>query len=217
MLRERTTDDDVAFDDFRTELDRCTREAVCGRKYVLVKDFKKWLRDKAGPDTRITQAGRLLMAAYRNTSQPGFFPVTSEQISTGPDCSLLVFSILLELDEGHLIHQFWKNDLVDHRLPILRYPLQSELSERMHLPNAKDLAARFDEVQWRYCPAQFELDASKDHYEKKIIPICQKRLINKGGTAEVWEITVQEQFVGVKIQDMLKTQNSTTRKMNLAM
>ena len=195
---------DAAFEDFRTKLGNCTRKAVCGRTYVLVDEFTKWMRDRAEPNSSITQAGRLLMAAYRDTSHPGFLPVTSEQIFTGDDCSLLVFSILLELGVGNLVNQFQANELVDKKLPIRLWTLENNL-DNMRLPNAKELAARFDEVQWRFCPARFELGSNKEYQGKRIIPICQKRLINKGGTAQVWEISVQEQFVGPKIRAMVES------------
>ena len=203
MQNVTRADDDTAFDDFHAELSRCTRQAVCGREYVLVRDLKKWLTDRAEPDGLVTQAGRLLMAAY--ASHTRFMPVTSTQISTGADCSLLVFSILLKLGVGHLIDQFQKLDFVDNQIPITRYTLQTELSNRTHLPNVEKLAIQFDEAQWQFCPAQFDLAVYKEHYEKRVIPICQKRPIGKGGTAEVWEISVQEHFVGREIQKMAQS------------
>lgn len=199
MAHQRTLDHDAAIRDFKAMLCQCEMRATCGRTYLRTTKLTEWLRGTAGPSSGITQANRLLAAAYRDRSQPGL-PISAEQLSTGEDRCLLVFSILLELQFGQLIDRFQRLDLVDKHLPIDLWSLQAKL-QGLDLPQPKSLANDFNDIQWRYCAARFDLGVGREHPKSKIIPICKKEEINeKGGTARLWQVAVQEEFVGPKIR-----------------
>ncbi|KAI9776787.1 MAG: hypothetical protein M1816_005081 [Peltula sp. TS41687] len=204
MADQRSLDLDASMRDFQSKLRECTMQAACGRPYVLVAKLTEWLRpivSGSGSDT--TRASRLLVAAYRNRHQPGL-PISVEQFS-GDDCCLLVFCILLTLDWGELVDIFQRCDVVDRLLPIPLRELRAKL-ETAGLPDAEKLATRFDEMQWRFCPARFDLHMGRDHVKNRIIPICRKEEINsKGGTAQLWQIDVQEEFVGCKLKKVVSS------------
>lgn len=203
MADQRSLDHDASLRDFELKLQECTMQAVCGRPYVLVAKLTEWLMAKVGSGSNITQAGRLLLAAYRNRRQPGR-PISVEQFS-GEDRCLLVFCILLRLGSGELVDTFQRHDIVDRRLPISLLNLRRDL-ETAGLPNAKQLVTDFDKIQWRFCPVRFDLHLSRRFHRNKIIPICKKEEINsKGGTAGLWQIAVQEEFVVGKLKDAVSS------------
>lgn len=195
MAPESTPNYNTAIDDFKSTLKYCTMRAACGRPYVLVTRLKEWLISWSSYET--TQAGRLLQVAY---SDKVISPLNSDEISFGEDCSLLVFSLLIELGLGNLIDRFQRYEIVDRRLPIDIRTLEGILIE-MGLPNAEKLAVDFDQSQWRFCAANFDLDMCQDYVKNMIVPICRKKKINmKGGTAQLWRIAVQEEFVDQKLK-----------------
>lgn len=202
MADKRSITDDASIRDFHSKLRECTMEAVCGRSYVLVTKLTNWLRSEvrwSGSNT--TQAGRLLQAVYRHQNQPGR-PINVENFS-GVDCCLLVFCILLEVGAGELVHTFQRRGIVDRNLPTDLSSLRHKLND---LPNAEKLAMDFDEVQWRFCPARFELHCGHEHPKNMIIPICRKEKINsKGGTAQVWQIDVQEEFLSPRLKKVVSS------------
>ena len=112
-------------------------------------------------------------------------------ITEGQYKCLLVFSILLELDQGALIEDLRSHEVNDASLPIGLPVLRTRPGFKMH----PGLAERFEQAQWKYCPLKFELDERRPVYADHVIPICLKRKINEGGTSHVYEIVVQEEFV----------------------
>ena len=174
-------------------------QATCGRSYVLVAKLTKWLRSKVGYTIR---ASRLLQAAYRDRAKPGL-PITAEQLIPGEHyCCLIVFSILLKIGAGQLVHTFQRAEIVDGALPIDLRSLKIKLAA-VDSNIAEELISKFDEMQWRFCAVKFDLDISRDYVKNRIIPICRKERINsKGGTAQLWQIEVQEEFVGHKLREV---------------
>jgi hypothetical protein len=217
MAEQRTHGHDAAIGDFRAKLRDCTVHAACGRNYVRTAMLTNWLRDKAGPGSNTTRAARLLRAAYRDRIGPGL-PISSEELSSGEACCLVVFSILLELRLGQLVDRFQRLGIVDMRLPVDLLSLQDKVSA-MDLPKTeggwKGLAERFDDMQWRFCPARFDHRVGREHPKNMILPIFKKEEINdKGGTACLWQIAVQEEFVGQKIRDAVRNSRFYDRRDN---
>ena len=189
-------DYDATIRAFKEKLQECTVTAVCGREYILVDKLKSWLRSEVSGNT--TRASRLFNIVYRrrHPSQP--WPPACD-FSRGNHSCLLVFCILLELGSGELVEKFQRTDIVDRRLPIDLPSLQEEIAA-MRLPAA--LAERFDEMQRRFCAITFDLDMDRDYIKNQVLPICEKKTINdKGGTAQLWQIAVQEEFVGEKLRN----------------
>ncbi|KAL8998393.1 MAG: hypothetical protein Q9169_002521 [Polycauliona sp. 2 TL-2023] len=188
---EMTEKNDVPLRDLKNKIAECTEEAVCRRSYILVAELTQWLRSRVHPGKSTTQYGRLLLAVYGDDIPP---PSTLK-LAEGDSCCLLVFCILLLIGRGNLIHVFQRFNILDKHLPI---PLQ-QLQTRLHGPRIPDplqLAAEFDEKQWPFCPAKFDLHMGQEYNEHRILPICHKAKINeKGGTAQLWQIEVKEEFV----------------------
>ena len=189
---------------FLTTLRDCTVQAACGRHYVRVTKLRQWMKSQVGSDRHTTQASRLLDFAYRNRESPGL-PVLVEQVSHGEESCLIVFSILLELGFGGLVHHFSRLEIVDKHLPIDLLTLHARLGEmELDSVDRRKLEADFERNQWRFCAAKFELGAGRQYFKNRIIPICRKKTINdKGGTAKLWEIEVQEEFVGKTLRDVV--------------
>jgi len=108
---------------------------------------------------------------------------------------------LLEIGSGKSIEHFMTQDLIDRRLPMSLYKLRTHLRD---IPNGEELARKFDQEQWKFCPARFELDMDVDYVEQTILPVCKKDLVGKGGTAEVWKIAIQEEFVSESLKSALE-------------
>jgi hypothetical protein len=201
MAHQNDLAHDAVIRDFKATLRNCTVQAACRRSYIRTSKLTEWLKGRVGSNS---QASLLLEAAYRRREQPNP-PVSSEEISSGGNCCLLVFSILLELGLGELIDRFQRLSIVDRRLPIDRQTLQTELQAMEtgpnQLPDAASLAEQFDSMQWRYCPAMFEFRVGLDHGHNKVIPFVKKETINnKGGTAQLWQVAVQEEFLDDKMR-----------------
>ena len=198
MIDHRILDHDASVRDFNAKLQSYTREAVCGRPYVLVAKLTQWLRSKVDSPAGTTQVTRLLFAAYRESHSPGL-PITPETCSVKDSSCLLVFSILLVIGRGNLIDTFHRHDIVDTHLPIPQYTLRERLHKVCHVDQ---LAESFNEVQWRFCPAKFELHVGYTYPIHKIIPICRKCEINdKGRNAKLWQIEIQEEFIGPQLKE----------------
>jgi len=201
MARQSHLAHDAVMQDFQATLRDCTVQAACGRSYVRTTKLTEWLNGQVGSNS---QASLLLGAAYRHRKQP-HPPVSSEEISSGDNCCLLVFSILLELGKGELIDHFQRLSIVDRLLHIDRQTLETKLQAMElapnQLPDVASLAEQFDAIQWRFCPAMFEFRVGLNHPPNKIIPFFKKEKINdKGGTAQLWQVAVQEEFVSDKIR-----------------
>ena len=194
-----TFDHDSSIREFKAKVQSYTKPAVCGRSYVLVSKLIQWLRSPVNAGTETTQISRLLFAAFRDRR---FLPIAPETCSIGDRSCLLVFSVLLEIGFGHLVHAFQRLDIIDKHLPTSLLTLREKLYDRKDIPDGDKLATVFDQAQWRFCPAKFELHVGEDFVEHRILPICKKdKINNKGGTAKLWQIEVQEEFIGPKLKD----------------
>jgi hypothetical protein len=194
--------------DFKNMLRRCTLQAVCGRQYVLVEKLTKWLKGKR-PGHPTSQAFHLLQAVYRsrNLDSPAP-PISIERLCHPKTPSLLVFSILLHLDRGALVDCFARQGIIDARLPIDLLYLRKKLEalKSKELPDPVELADKFDRIQWRFYAPKLEFDMDSDYVENAILPINKWRRINdKGGTAEVFQIEVLEEFVGDELKEVVKS------------
>ena len=182
--------------EFISKLDEYTRKAACGRHFILVDRLQDWLRSPIGGEA--TYASRLLYrVAYSNRHKPGP-PITSDKFSPGDDCCLLVFAILQKLGRGHLIDVFSRKKRVDKLLPIPRDDLDAIENDGHH----PGLASEFFELQHSFRPAGFNLRDRNEWDEDKVVPIYRKVPIKRGGTAELWQIEVPEEYVGHALRDM---------------
>ena len=206
---------DAAIHDFKAKMQQCTMRAVCGRSYVLSTKLKEWLRSSFHYSAAqyITQAARLLRASFpRNET---FQPNLSKKICSEDQGALLVFSILLELGRGELIECFHRINIVDRHLPMDLLSLKMKLRDQ-GLRDSDNIAIMFDELQWRFCAIKFDLEMGQNYLKQQIIPICTKQVINeKGRTAKLWEIHVQEEFVDAELRQVVSSGRFNSDKDNL--
>lgn len=206
---------DAAIHDFNVQMQQCTMRAVCGRSYVLSTKLKEWLRSpfQWSSGCYITQAARLLQTSFQWND--GFQPNLSEKICAEEHGALLVFSILLELRQGKLIELFHRINIIDAHLPMDLLSLKGKLRDQC-LRDSDHIAIRFDEVQWRFCAIKFDLEMARNLPRQQIIPICTKEVINeKGRTAKLWEIHVQEEFVNAELREVVSSARFKSDKDNL--
>lgn len=179
-------------------------KAYCGREYYRTSEIVRWMlhRDSAESKSNV----ELLLAEVYHQSKSLRHP-SFEQISNGDDCCLVVFAILLELNYGHLIDVFQRSKIVDKRLPmhdgLFTIHLENKLRES-GIEDAKSFSECFLEKTWLYCPCRVEFGMHNTFLDpghgRWIMPFCKRQPINmKGGTAQVWEVAVQESLVDRKL------------------
>ena len=178
-----------------------TRKAVCDREYILVHRLKAWMNNVEEGGTQ-NNAGRLLHAVYSNHPKHQFQPVDSQSIST----CLLVFAILLLHGFGDRVHHFRRANIADNILGTsslsyrtLRHMLRDDAEQ------ANKVLTLFDRDRWKFCPVEIRSDMEKTYlYDRQIVPFCKKQAINeKGGTAQVFQVLLQEDFVSSELQDRM--------------
>ena len=187
--------DESILEQYTSKLDEYTRRAACGRHFVLVNRLQDWLRSPVEGDA--TYADRLLQCAYSNRPSPGI-PMTSDKLKPGDDCCLLVFCILQKIGRGHLIDVFSRKDKIDRSLPISQKDLKAIADD----VNDADLLCKFSKLQHRFRPARFNLHGRIEWDEDMVVPIYRKYSIKKGGTAQLWQIDIPEEFVGQTLRDV---------------
>jgi hypothetical protein len=180
---------------FLDKLKEYTLKACCGGDYVLLSKFRHWLKEpRAGSYTMVS---RLHDVAYRSWTKPARL-ISADQICE--DNCILLFSILLEMGRGELIHEIWNRGKNDRHLPIDLYALLL-MFEGMEDPKYQQLAEEFDQRQWKYCPAILEFNKARQYPQNQILPFSKREKINeKGGTAQLWVIEVLEEFVEAKLR-----------------
>lgn len=187
--------------EFQDVLERCTKVAVCGRHFILVDKLQKWLRTTLDPEGT-THADLLLHVAFGSRKLPGP-PVDSNALLAGDSCCLLIFCILHQIGSVKALPFFSRSGNVDRLLPLrpdsVRVTFQAACKDDRELQaKSSSLIGEFLKRQFRYSPAKFNLHQGADwDDEDAVVPICEKNSINKkGGTAELWQIAVPEEFVG---------------------
>ncbi|OAL52683.1 hypothetical protein IQ07DRAFT_380568 [Pyrenochaeta sp. DS3sAY3a] len=201
-MTSRSSTFDRALAEFAQKISELTQTAVDNRKYVLVEKLQAWMREPSSSqlDKQYrTNTERLLRAAYPTKD---FLPIEPWRINgKGHKCSLVVFSILLDLGLENWIATFAEKGILDSKLPFDLHSLERKLSG---LTGGDDAAERFNERQWKFCPAIFGLGMEEDYVENQIIPICRKSEINTGGTARVDQIVMQAEFVDPSLRSKLQ-------------
>ena len=187
--------------EFEGKLKEYTRTAACGRRFVHVEKLLYWLRSSVEPPVEppASHADRLLHVAYSERPLPGL-PIALEKFHPGDDCCLLVFCILHMIDCENKIDVFVRRRKIDKLLP-LRWDSVQDIFRAAGVEK-QDLPSKFYELQYLFCPAKFEMHGDDDWGEEVVIPICIKNSIKKGGTAELWQISVPEEFVGPSLRNI---------------
>lgn len=202
MATLRVPDGSETLRKFDTTLDLLTVQGPGERRYIRVELLKKWWESEAipGASRRTRHIDVLLDHTYRKIMQPAL-PIHAEDICRENDGCIIVFSILLKVGgakAGRCIDRYENHRIFDKFLPVSLLSLKEQ-----GLPYAEE----FNQAQWAFSPPKFDLYASRLYTERYIIPICKDEPINpgKGGTANLWQIGVQEEFVSPKLREKVKT------------
>lgn len=172
----------------------CSECTGCGRPYIQVEKLRDWLKEK---HTDRTWADMCLDEVNQGHNAGSLS--LSDINAPGREC-LLVFSILCKIGASYLIQHFQRWGLTDTKLPITLLNLENELKSGS-IDNATHLAKKFDESQWAFCPTKFDWSSTFACKKPTILPICRRGILsNKGGTALLWQIAVQEEFVGSSLR-----------------
>ena len=163
----------------------------------MVKKLQDWLRSSSTPN--VTNVARLLDVAFSSPNSPGL-PVDLYLFQSGDDCCLLIFCILSEIDCTKALPSFLAKGEVDRRLP-LRWATVSDTLRAACIQDT-EMPSRFFGLQWRHCPAKFDLYLQADWYDEVVLPISEQNPITKGGIGTLWQISVSEEFIGQKLRDI---------------
>jgi hypothetical protein len=209
LSRTRSHIDDC-FEVFRVKLEECTikpqpRPHWIPRNFILRSDLRDWLSspDKSGD----SPTAILLDAVYKDWTQ-GDVPIRTGAVI---ERCLFTFCILLELKLGDLIHTFDRAGILDSQLPRKLVDLEPDIATALKhhglLPaeaktQAKDLANRFDQKQWKYFAVRFQ-DGRRfqESNRRRRFPFIDRRLItDKGGFADVFEVAIPGSFLDTALK-----------------
>ncbi|KAK8077667.1 serine/threonine protein kinase [Apiospora saccharicola] len=186
--------------------------------YCCTKDFYDtdkivdWMLLSNGQPEQ-TNAAALLSAAQ--DSAPSMLnepsrPRARDLGRNGRDC-YIVFAILLNLDYGFLIDIFQRFGIIDRNLPneTLPCPDAFKLDLQRYVQDVDKLISDFDNMRFMFQRVSIELNMSAVYFDSQqgrwVSPFCRRKLINtKGGTAQVWEVSVQDRLLTRELKESLK-------------
>jgi hypothetical protein len=207
MIPHSRPSHDAVHAEFLRQLEECTVKPDWpgGRNFIRVGHFTSWMRSRT-QGQYLSNTARLLRTVYPNSIQP---PISADTItSSGNDCCVLVFSILLEIGLGHYINEVQRHEVIDRKLPVDLYHLKW-LFEQISPKNYLDYAQRFNNAQWKFSPMTFWYGMDKIYSEEYVIPICRKHEIGRGGQGRVYGIAVQAEFVSKTLHNTLPKKEPT--------
>lgn len=166
-------------------------------------------------DESTSQATRVLQHVYPNRSDFSYSNLMSREKLLGSEPCIIIFSILLKIGCGDLIHLFSRLQKLDKSLPFSDFESLKALFSRMAGMRGApldpgDVAEAFFTEQWQFCPVKLGFADFHDHDINEIIPIHRMELISdKGGTAKLWQIEVLKEYVDVKLEEAVPTSEYT--------
>ncbi|KAL8896162.1 MAG: hypothetical protein Q9207_007843 [Kuettlingeria erythrocarpa] len=125
----------------------------------------------------------LLVAVLKPEDRPA---VTADYIRR---YYLRTFATLLCINEGHWIYSFQQyRSLRDGKMP--------HMAESEDFPYTEDseLFKKFNAAQWQFCPKYLQYDMKDRFRPQEILPITGKTEIGRGGSATIFQITVDEAY-----------------------
>ncbi|KAI2619905.1 hypothetical protein GGR54DRAFT_639670 [Hypoxylon sp. NC1633] len=174
-------------------------KACCGREFYRTAEIVRWMLH-TDTNEPTSNAGMLLDEVY----QDSLHRPRSKDISNEDRRCLVVFAILLELGFGHLVEHFQRYDIIDKKLPMRDIPGIEPLKKHIRGVGPAEFWKQFQERMWLYYSCPLELGMRNTFLDpdrgRWIMPFCKRQPINsKGGTAQVWEVAVQESLVPLKL------------------
>ncbi|KAH6672834.1 hypothetical protein B0J14DRAFT_700840 [Halenospora varia] len=204
----------------------CTKACICGvhdfhpcpcpTSFINTEPLLEWMLTIRGDGK--SNAERLLDEVA--PSRPNF--VQPESIFRGEKTSILVFSILLMESRGELIYHFYSAGVFDKDLENegwpwssndsleedLRTELQSDRKFESQSQSVEKIIDEFKKDARIFCPARLELNMTRHFPPKKILPFFERKKVNnKGGTASVYYVTIQENYLCEDIKKALENRS----------
>ncbi|KAF2031395.1 hypothetical protein EK21DRAFT_88108 [Setomelanomma holmii] len=172
----------------------------CQRLIVHVDAMKQWWLRKLSEASEQTKLQKLLdeMPLFSHR----MFPLKYQELLNGKHSCLIVFSLLLKQERGHLIDCFYKSAMNDNYLAIERtqtaeQTLRDNLRDTEHVHETNTILDDFEKQKWAFCSLELTLGMSRSLHGTKVIPpFCHKvKMGDKGGTASIYWVAVQQEFI----------------------
>lgn len=186
----------------------------CTKAFYDTDKIVDWMLLRNGQsEQHETNAAALLSAAQDSYLHMRHEPGRSKASDLGKggrDC-YIVFAILLNLNYGFMIHTFQRFGITDGNLRNETLPSLDAL--KLHLQDfvqdVDKLISNFDDMRFMFQRVSMDLNMSAVYLDSQqgrwISPFCRRKLINtKGGTAQVWEVSVQEKLLSSELKERLK-------------
>lgn len=184
----------------------------CTKAFYDTDKIVDWMLLRNGQSEQ-TNAAALLSAAQDNypyyRHEPSR-PKASDLGKGGRDC-YIVFAILLNLNHGFMIHTFQRFGITDGNLRNETLPSLDALKLNLqgHVQDVDKLISDFDNMRFMFQRVSMDLNMSAVYLDSQqgrwISPFCRRKLINnKGGTAQVWEVSVQDKLLSPELKERLK-------------
>lgn len=163
-------------------------------------------------DTTCKTNGERLIDEVEPFSWPGTKP---KSIFEGDRSCILVLSCLLHQvhgkeghsKEGHgnLIYIFQKAGIIDKDLQHApsRFEMLRRDLEYRNVPEVKSIINHFERKMWAYCPVYLQDGRDMDFGSKLFLPFITHDRVGSGGTATVFKVRLQQEFVSTKIREHL--------------
>ena len=196
--------------EFRQKLAGSWRQnTACGRYYIKTDKLQKWMVSIA-PGSNATNLKRLLDEVWRSQARRiSIFRPSATAISTGEERTIIVFSILLAIGHGYLVDVFRQANIIDNILTYVSeehnyQPLAGEL-RRHGVSEVDTIINHFKKKKWSFCPVILKRDLHGDYRGCGwVLPYCKRELIHEGGTAEVFQVLVHEDYLSSDLKEILK-------------
>jgi hypothetical protein len=180
----------------------------CRIEYFRTNEIIHWMQRRDTNES--TSNASALLAEVQKNDNERVHRIRSTEITE----YLIVFAILLDLGYGQYISVFVRSGIKDERLDNIPPSYIEALREDLDRRNVQDAPLVVEEFQHRlflYRPSPFysiESTAHRFHDSKHgrwIMPFCRRARINtKGGTAEVWQVSIREFLVPDSLKSKIR-------------
>ncbi|OAP62701.1 hypothetical protein AYL99_01928 [Fonsecaea erecta] len=204
----RSSDPSHLLQEFRTNLDGCWKQnTYCGRHYIKTNEVLRWMTSVKA-EHKATNLNRLHDEVWRSRPNSTFKP-SAENFSSGVDCAIIVFSVLLAIDYGHLLDLFVEANITDASVHTAsaeyHYKILKQYLERAEVPNADTVVESFKERKWSFCPVVLKRRMHGDFPRRCVFPYYKRQPVNgKGGTAEVFQVLVPAECIEQDLREFLQ-------------
>lgn len=136
-------------------------------------------------------------------------PPSVHDIITDNRRCIRVFAILLEKGYGKLIKFFRDAHIFDEDLPNLntsspKYKNLTKDLKNRNVDNPGRVIDAFESAKWSYCPVTITFGLEEMFERGHILPFMRMEAVNeKGGTASVYQVCVQKEFIDPKLRKVL--------------